>query len=62
MHELQWIKAENLIIERRGGAGKSEAMPALAAELVRLHPDGGRRRRDCGEECDDHHSHRCHQR
>src|SRR5262245_58834442 len=37
--ELGWIEGENLIIERRGAAGKSEAVPALAAELVRAHPD-----------------------
>jgi len=39
LRELGWIEGENLIIERRGAAGKSEAMPALAAELVRINPD-----------------------
>src|SRR5215470_11975722 len=39
LRELGWIEGENLIIERRGAAGKSEAVPALAAELVRLQPD-----------------------
>jgi putative ABC transport system substrate-binding protein len=39
LRELGWIEGENLIIERRGAAGKSEAVPALAAELVRLPPD-----------------------
>src|SRR5215470_2310378 len=39
LRELGWIEGENLIIERRGAAGKSEAVPALAAELVRVHPD-----------------------
>ena len=39
IRELGWIEGENLIIERRGAAGKSEAVPALAAELVRVHPD-----------------------
>jgi len=39
LRELGWVEGENLIIERRGAAGKSEAVPALAAELVRLNPD-----------------------
>jgi putative ABC transport system substrate-binding protein len=39
LRELGWIEGENLIIERRSAAGKSEAVPALAAELVRLQPD-----------------------
>jgi len=39
LRELGWIEGENLIIERRAAAGKSEAVPALAAELVRLQPD-----------------------
>jgi putative ABC transport system substrate-binding protein len=39
LRELGWIEGENLIIERRGAAGKSDAVPALAAELVRLQPD-----------------------
>ena len=34
-----WVEGENLIIERRGAAGKSEAAPTFAAELVRLNPD-----------------------
>jgi putative ABC transport system substrate-binding protein len=39
LREFGWIEGENLIIERRGAAGKSEAVPGLAAELVRLQPD-----------------------
>ena len=39
LRELGWIEGENLVVERRGAAGKSEAVPALAAELVRLQPD-----------------------
>lgn len=39
LRDLGWIEGENIIIERRGAAGKSEAMPALAADLVRLNPD-----------------------
>jgi putative ABC transport system substrate-binding protein len=39
LRELGWNEGENLVIERRGAAGKSEAVPALAAELVRLQPD-----------------------
>src|SRR5215471_5098503 len=39
LRELGWIEGENLIIERRGAAGKSEAVPGLAAELVRIQPD-----------------------
>ena len=39
LRELGWTEGENLLIERRGAAGKSEAVPALAAGLVRLQPD-----------------------
>ena len=39
LRELGWIEGENLIIERRGAAGRSDAVPALALELVRLQPD-----------------------
>lgn len=39
LRELGWIEGENLIIERRWAAGESEAVPALAAELVRGRPD-----------------------
>ena len=39
LRELGWTEGGNLIIERRWAAGKSEAVPALAAELVRVHPD-----------------------
>jgi putative ABC transport system substrate-binding protein len=39
LRELGWIEGENIVIERRGAAGKSEDMPALAADLVRLNPD-----------------------
>ena len=39
LRELGWIEGENLVIERRGAAGKSEAVAALALELVRLQPD-----------------------
>jgi putative ABC transport system substrate-binding protein len=39
LRELGWIEGENLIIERRGAAGKSEAVPAPAGELVRIRPD-----------------------
>jgi len=39
LRELGWFEGANLIIERRGAAGKSDVVPALAAELVRLQPD-----------------------
>ncbi len=39
LRELGWTEGENLIIERRSAAGKSDAVPALAEELVRVHPD-----------------------
>jgi putative ABC transport system substrate-binding protein len=39
LRELGWIEGENLILERRGAVDKSDAVPALAAELVRLQPD-----------------------
>jgi putative ABC transport system substrate-binding protein len=39
LRELGWIEGQNVIIERRGADGKSEAAPALAVELEGLKPD-----------------------
>jgi putative tryptophan/tyrosine transport system substrate-binding protein len=39
LRERGWIEGQNLVIERRGGDGNSERVPALAAELVRLKLD-----------------------
>jgi len=39
LRERGWIEGQNLIIERRGGDGNSERVPALAAELVQLKVD-----------------------
>jgi putative ABC transport system substrate-binding protein len=36
LRERGWIEGQNLIVERRGGDGNSERVPALAAELVHL--------------------------
>ena len=39
LRERGWVEGQNLIIERRGGDGNSERVPALAAELVQLKLD-----------------------
>ena len=39
LHELGYIEGKNIVIEWRSGKGKSEHVPALAAELVRLKVD-----------------------
>src|SRR4029434_2119673 len=39
LRERGWVEGQNLIIERRGGDGNSERVPALAAELVHLKLD-----------------------
>ena len=39
MRELGYVEGKNLVIEWRSGEGKSERLPELAAELVRLKPD-----------------------
>jgi putative ABC transport system substrate-binding protein len=36
LRERGWIEGQNLVVERRGGDGNSERVPALAAELVQL--------------------------
>jgi putative tryptophan/tyrosine transport system substrate-binding protein len=39
LRELGYIEGKNIVIEWRSGEGKSERVPALAAELVRLKVD-----------------------
>ena len=39
LSERGWVEGQNLVIERRGGDGNSERVPALAAELVQLKLD-----------------------
>ncbi len=39
LRERGWVEGQNLVIERRGGDGNSERVPALAAELVQLKLD-----------------------
>ena len=39
LHDLGWVEGQNFRFERRYGEGKSEALPELAAELVRLRID-----------------------
>jgi len=39
MRELGYVEGKNLVIEWRSGEGKTERLPALAAELVRLKVD-----------------------
>jgi putative ABC transport system substrate-binding protein len=36
---LGWIEGHNIMVDRRWAAGKLGSLPALAAELVALHPD-----------------------
>ena len=39
MRELGYVEGKNLVIEWRSAEGKTERLPALAAELVRLKVD-----------------------
>ena len=39
LRERGWVEGQNLVIERRGGDGNSERVPALASELVQMKPD-----------------------
>jgi putative ABC transport system substrate-binding protein len=39
LRDLGWVEGQNVTIERRYAAGKTEILPELAAELVRLQPD-----------------------
>jgi len=39
LRDLGWIEGQNLTIEYRWASGKTEQLPAMAAELVRLKPD-----------------------
>ena len=43
LNELGYVEGRNIVIEYRYAEGKSERCPALAAELVRLNVDVGRR-------------------
>ena len=36
---LGWVEGRNLTVDKRGAGGEQERLPALAAELVALHPD-----------------------
>ncbi|NRF67083.1 ABC transporter substrate-binding protein [Aquincola sp. S2] len=39
LHERGWIEGTNLVVDMRYAGGRSEPLPALAAELVALRPD-----------------------
>src|SRR5262245_65522819 len=39
LRELGWVEGQNVVIEYRWGEGRSDRLPALAAELVRLKVD-----------------------
>ena len=39
LRERGWVEGQNLVIERRGGDGNSDRVPALAAELVQMNLD-----------------------
>jgi len=39
LRERGWVEGQNLVIERRGGDGYADRVPALASELVRMNLD-----------------------
>jgi putative ABC transport system substrate-binding protein len=39
LRDRGWVEGQNLVIERRGGDGHSDRVPALAAELVQMNLD-----------------------
>ncbi len=39
LRELSYVEGKNIVVERRSAVGKSDRVPALAAELVRLKVD-----------------------
>jgi putative ABC transport system substrate-binding protein len=39
LREAGWVEGRNLTLDVRGGEGRAERLPALAAELVALRPD-----------------------
>jgi ABC-type uncharacterized transport system, periplasmic component len=39
LHDLGYIEGKNLIIDGRAAEGRNDRLPALANELVALHPD-----------------------
>jgi len=39
LKEYGWIEGQNIIVEYRFAEGKEDALPGIAAELVRLRPD-----------------------
>jgi putative ABC transport system substrate-binding protein len=39
LHELGYVEGQNIVIERRSAEGKTERLPALFGELVRLNVD-----------------------
>jgi putative ABC transport system substrate-binding protein len=63
LRELGYVEGKNIVIEWRDAEGKSDRLPALAAELVRLNVDvivtGGGQATSRRQGSDDHDSH-CH--
>jgi hypothetical protein len=39
LRELGWVEGQNIVIDSRSAVGRSDRLPDLAAELVRLKVD-----------------------
>src|SRR5215475_4782224 len=62
LSKLGWVEGKNITFEYRFAEGKSDRLPELAAELVRLKVDlivtTGEGAGTCGQECHHYHPYR----